>query len=140
MNIDLNKYLKQTSIVFLLMFSLLGNTQEKETPKETLFTSEETEYMDKWFSEVVLEMNLTEVTKEEYYKILLENTTKMAALSAKKNDSISEKELKTTFLKQVEKMNMEMKEVLSEDQYKIHTKVFKLIVWNTYLRKGWKRE
>ena len=79
MNIDLNKYLKQTSIVFLLMFSLLGNTQEKETPKETLFTSEETEYMDKWFSEVVLEMNLTEVTKEEYYKILLENTTKMAA-------------------------------------------------------------
>ena len=140
MNIDLNKYLKQTSIVFLLMFSLLGNTQEKETPKETLFTSEETEYMDKWFSEVVLEMNLTEVTKEEYYKILLENTTKMAALSAKKNDSISEKELKTTFLKQVEKMNMEMKEVLSEDQYRIHTKVFKLIVWNTYLRKGWKRE
>ena len=140
MNIDLNKYLKQTSIVFLLMFSLLGNTQEKETPKETLFTSEETEYMDKWFSEVVLEMNLTEVTKEEYYKILLENTTKMAALSAKKNDSISEKELKTTFLKQVEKMNMEMKEVLSEDQYKIHTKVFKLIVWNTYLRKGWKRD
>ena len=37
-------------------------------------------------------------------------------------------------------MNMEMKEVLSEDQYKIHTKVFKLIVWNTYLRKGWKRD
>jgi len=140
MNIDLSKYLKRTSIVFCLMLSAMGNTQEGEINKETLFTSEETAYMDKWFSEVVLEMDLTEETKGKYYKILLENTSKMAALSTKKKDSTSEKELKTTFLKQVEKMNMEMKEVLSEDQYKIHTKVFKLIVWNTYLRKGWKRD
>ena len=140
MNIDLNKYPKQISIVFFLMLSIVGNTQEKETNNDVLFTTEETAYMNKWFSEVVLEMGLTEETKEKYYTILSKNTSKMSALSTKKNDSISEKELKTTFLNQVESMNMEMKEILSEDQYEIHTKVFKLIVWNTYLRKGWKRD
>ena len=107
MNIDLSKYLKRTSIVFFLMLSVIGNTQEKETYKEKFFTSEETAYMDKWFSEVVLEMNLTEATKGEYYKILLENTSKMASLSTEKNDTSSVKELIANFLRQVEKMNME---------------------------------
>lgn len=147
MNIYLNKYLKRLSILFFLIIAFEGNTQEnnqkteiKKSNTETLFTSEEKNYMDKWFTKVISEMGLTEDVKGKYYKIMLENTSKMSALTSKENDVTSEEELKKSLKRLVNKMNLQMKEILNEEQYKLHLSSFDLVVWNIYLRKGWSKD
>ncbi len=74
------------------------------------------------------------------YDVSFKNEGDILVLEGETDNSISVEELKRGFMSEVEEMNVKMKGILNKDQYKIHSKSFELVVWNTYLRKGWKKE
>lgn len=121
------------------IYSQEKQIEQKENKVDTLYTTEEKNYMQKWLNDEVKKMNLTVNERAEYYRILLDNTTRMSRLNNKENN-FTKKELKQKLTKQVDTMNIQIKNLLNEEQYKIHNKNFDLILWNVYLRNGWTKD
>ncbi|MBV1924140.1 MAG: hypothetical protein KUG68_08940 [Flavobacteriaceae bacterium] len=78
-------------ILALLMLPISNaNAQEKDQVKDTedkikpLFTSKDKDFMQMWFYEQVLEMDLSEIQKEEYYSNLTYHVFKMSKLQLPK--------------------------------------------------------
>ena len=134
------KSMKIALIIFLLLPLGTVNAQEKdnanENEKENLFSSKDKDFLQMWFYEQVLEMNLSEDQKEEYYTNLLYHTYKMSKLELKKY-GYTDEEVKLKFDEQVKKLNSEMKEFLTKEQYEMHVTNFGTIVEKVYSKKNW---
>lgn len=134
-------------IKFLLVLSLLIvspaiavaqiSTKKSDTQKwERLFTDKDRDFLQLWYYEQMLEMDLDEDERYDYLAVLHFYTYKMGHLTHPKYN-YSEAELKQKFDELVAKINVEMKDYLNDKNFNIHQKNFGRIVELIYQKKGW---
>lgn len=119
--------------IFLFSFlnsgaqQLTRKQQERENNKVEIYTSEEKDNLQMWFHEQVKDMNLSNEVDAQYFGILVNYTSSMMRLNDKDKD-YTEEEIKTRFDRLVEKLNNDVKPILTEEQYKMHLENFGRIV------------
>lgn len=123
-------------IIFCLAALLKMNSQEltekqkeRANNKVEIYTSEERDNLQMGFYMRVKAMNLPAKIEDQYYSIVLYYTMKMARLDDKDKE-LPIDEIKVKFEKYVSTMNSEIKEVLSEGQYKMHLENFDKIIYS----------
>ncbi|MBL0682337.1 hypothetical protein [Aquimarina mytili] len=130
-----------TGLLLLVFISAFGQTQEeklqeRQKNKVEIFESNEKDNLQVFVAGEVDKMKLTEDLRDDYYGILLYYTNKMGRIGDK-NKGYTEAEMKTKFDAMVIQLNDEVKEFLTDEQYKIHRESFGKIVTSVYNRKGW---
>ncbi|WP_271764772.1 hypothetical protein [Aquimarina algiphila] len=130
-----------TGLLLFFCISVFSQTQEekqaeREKNKVEIFTSGEKDNLQFFFKEQVDKMKLTEDLRDDYYGIILYYTNKMRRIGDK-NKGYTEAEIKTKFDAMVIKLNDEVKEILTKEQYPMHRESFSKIVTSVYNRKGW---
>lgn len=79
---------------------------------------------------------MSDSLENDYSNIFLNSVAKMARLDDKDKDFTPE-ERKAEFLKLVDKMNIDLKKILNDDQYKLHEINFNDILRSVYRRANW---
>ncbi len=130
-----------TVFALLSFASLNAQTQkekleERQKNKVEIFTSDENDNLQFFVDEQVEKMKLSEDLRDDYYMILGYHTNKMGRLDDK-DAQLSEKEVKNKFQAMIQKLDKDMKEILTEDQFNIHQESFSKIVTSVYNRRGW---
>ena len=112
------------SFISLLNINAQELTQkqlEYEKNKVQIFTVNERDNLLNWFSDRAKLMNLTEAKEDEYINILIFYFVKMGRLDDKdKGNSKEEIIQKLDVL--IKKQDAEIKEILTEEEYKMHLK------------------
>lgn len=116
------KYIILLSIIF--SFSLNTTAQEKTNEKDEyetaiIFSPQDKDYLQLWHFEQVLQMNLDQEGRDNYLSLLNYYTYKMSRLGLKKY-GYTDAERKEKFDGLVNKLNADMKDLLSPSDYKIH--------------------
>lgn len=120
-------------------FSLTAqNTVTETTENVQLFTDKDKDFFQLWYYDQVLKMQLSEQGREDYLALLQYYTYKMTRLGYAKYE-YTDKEQKAKFDSLVDSMEVEMKDLLSATNYKIHTESFKEIEDAVYKKKDWKK-
>lgn len=137
---------KAILIIFLvLVLSIKVTAQETQMDKEKkerkvkIFTNEESDNFQLWFYNETKKMNLSEAAEEEYYRIILHYSFDLNRLNDKDKDYTSD-EMRKEFEKILVKMNSEVKEVLTEENYKVHINNWDIVLKPVYERMGWDME
>ena len=81
-------------------------------------------------------MNLDQNVTDQYYAILYSHTYKMTRLDDK-DQNLTPTERKESLSQINREMNAQLKEILSEENYKSHLDNFNTILKAVYLRAGW---
>jgi hypothetical protein len=102
----------------------------------TIFTPEERANLQLWFYEQTQLMGLTEKTDIEYERIFYTYIYQMSRLNDKDKDYCDE-EMNDLFEQLVDKMNVEMKQLLTKEQYIQHLENFGEITRSVYRRMDW---
>ncbi|TYA54354.1 hypothetical protein [Formosa maritima] len=106
---------------------------------DTVYTVQERANIEQWFYERVNEMHLSNDKREEYDTIVYSNIFEMSRLNDKDKDySIDEIHVKFDAI--VDKMNAELKQILTTEQYINHLENFNEIVRSIYHKYGWEDE
>lgn len=129
--------MRYINLVVLVLLIVSMNVYSQENNEELFYSIEENEYIKDWFSQEVESMQMTDEVKEVYYDVIIKYTSKMDELGDEEENYSSE-DFRVKLSSIVDEMNLNMKEVLTTSQYKIHEKNFKLILWNIKIKKGWK--
>lgn len=103
---------------------------------DTVFTVEERSKIDVWFNNRVNEMNLTDEVREEYDTTVFSYVYEMSRLNDKDNN-YSVDEMHVQFDKIVDRMNADVKQILTKDQYINFLENFGKIARIIYQRFGW---
>lgn len=106
---------------------------------DTLYTFEERANMGSWLNERVNEMKLSNDDREQYDAIVFSRIYDMSRLNDK-DKNYSNEEMRIKFDEIVDKMNMEVKEILSKDQYINHLENFAEIERSVYSKFNWSDE
>ena len=142
------KNFRQYFILFFLfgVISTFGQTkivtkqEKREAAKvDTLYTVEERANIGQWLYERVNEMKLTEDVREEYDAIFFSRIYDLRRLNDKDKD-YNEEEIRNKFDEIVDKMNMEVKAILTTDQYINHLENFAEIERSVYRRLNWDKK
>lgn len=138
--------MKQTMFRLIIFFLLLNTCAFSQIQKldsitdtvkdDDFYSSEEDLYIQNWFEQEMELMEFDEDTKSDYYRIVIKYTREMT-LFGNSNKTLNPEEFEMRLNGIVEKMNMELKPLLSENQMKIHKRNFEIIMWNISIRKGW---
>ncbi|MCX7548573.1 hypothetical protein OS188_11490 [Xanthomarina sp. F1114] len=114
-----------------------GKQMKRQATKvDTVFTVEERSKIDIWFNNRVNEMNLSDEVREEYDTTVFTYVYEMSRLNDKdKNYSVDE--MHVEFDKLVDKMNADVKQILTKDQYINFLENFGKIARIIYQRFGW---
>ncbi|MFL0354604.1 hypothetical protein [Xanthomarina sp. GH4-25] len=103
---------------------------------DTVYTVQERANIEQWFHDRVNEMNLSEDKRNEYDTVVYSSIFQMSRLNdADKNYSIDE--IHTRFDAIVDDMNLELKSILTTEQYINHLENFSQIVRSVYHKYGW---
>lgn len=104
-----------------------------EIPRETInektveiFTSKDKDFMQLWHYDQVLKMDLSEAGRDTYFSVLNTYTYKMSKLGLVKYQ-YTDSERKLEFDKLVDKLDSNMKNILSLGNYIIHCESFNKI-------------
>lgn len=125
------------AIVALCPLGLNAQTNDSaQEPYEQIFTDKDKDFLQLWYYEQVLKMQLNEEQRENYLTFLTYYTYKMSALPRPKY-GYTEAEQKEKFDDLVKQCNAEMKDLLSPENYEIHYESFNTIVEKVYQAKGW---
>lgn len=100
---------------------------EREKNKVEIFTPTERDNLQIWFHKKVDRMNLSEDDREEYFSVLLYYISKMTRLDDKGKD-LTKKEIIKKYNELLTKQNKEVKEILSEDNYKKHIQNWDMLI------------
>jgi hypothetical protein len=109
---------------------------QREKDKVTIFTPEERSNLQLWFYDQTQLMGLTEETNIEYERIFYTYIYQMSRLNDKDKD-YSDEEINDLFEQLVDKMNVEMKQLLTREQYIQHLENFGEIVRRAYRKLNW---
>ncbi len=124
------KIIKLTIISFSLFFiaitevaaqTLTAKQQEYEKNKVQIFTVNERDNLLNWFTERAKSMNLSETKEDKYTGVLIFYFVKMSRLDDKDLGN-SKEEIAQKMDILLKKQDVEIKAILSEDEYKIHQK------------------
>ncbi|WP_109300952.1 hypothetical protein [Aquimarina sp. AU474] len=133
-----------TGLLFMAVLFTFGQTKnqkqlERETNKVEIFTATEKDNLQVFVAEQVDKMKLSENLRDDYYMIVGYHTNKIGRLDDK-DSPLSEKEIQTKFKKMITSLDADVKEILTEDQLKIHKESFEKIIVSVYNRRGWIKE
>lgn len=101
-----------------------------------IFTAKDKDYLQQWHYDQVLKMGLSEKDRDEYFTILNRFTYKMSRLGLSKYHYTST-ERKNKFDELAEKLDAEMKNKLTPDNYAIHQSSFNKIESIVYEKHNW---
>ena len=138
----MNCYKLLMFIIFISFQSALGQTLETEKQRKlqdakvSIFTPEENANIGRWLNIRVDEMEMNDGTRQEYDRIFYSYIYNMSRLNDKDKD-FTHDEVVEKFDEAVIKMNKELKEILSTEQYINHLENFGAIVRNVYNK--WER-
>jgi len=120
------------------MIALGQIAANKSEPKkwERLFTDKDRDFLQLWYYEQMLEMDLNEEGRYDYLAVLEFYTYKMGRLTHPKY-GYTDSEQKQKFDEIVDKLTLEMKGFLSQKNFEVHQKNFGRIVELIYEKKGW---
>ncbi len=126
---------------FICLFCLTSFAQETITESrdhedEQIFTSKDKDYLQYWHYEQVLKMDLSEDERDGYLSHLNYYVFKMSRLGLAKY-GYTETERKEKFDALVVRLNEDMKDFLSPDDYEIHEESFDTIVQIVYEKRDW---
>lgn len=131
--------------ILLNIFLLVGQISVAQQPvveyvnneKEQIFTSKDKDYLQYWHYEQILKMDLTDEGRDGYLSLLNYYTYKMSRLGLARY-GYTDAERKEKFDELVDKLNADMKDLLSPKDYKIHEESFKKIIQIVYDKRNWK--
>ncbi|WP_299439279.1 hypothetical protein [uncultured Aquimarina sp.] len=128
-------------LFLLICITTFGQTQEeklqeRQNNKVEIFTSSEKDNLQVFVAEQVEKMKLSKDLEDDYYMILGYHTNKMGRLDDK-NAKLTEKEMIAQFKQMIKKLDEDMKEILTKEQFEIHKESFSKIVTSVYNRNGW---
>ena len=138
------KFYKQGLVVITLIFSLSSFAQrDRELEKkiierkvDTTFTVEEAAENFLLFYNNMKLMNMDDELENEYSNIVLNTAAKMRRLDDKDKD-YTKAERKDLFEKMLDKLNTDLKNILNDEQFKLHQKNFNVILKRFYERANW---
>ena len=110
--------------------------EEVDPIHQPIFTDKDKDFLQMWYYEQILKMDLDEDGRDNYRTLLTYYTYRMGKLPLPKYE-YSDAEQKKRFDALVVKCNEEMKELLTEANYAIHLKSFTTIVEKVYKAKEW---
>ena len=130
-------YLKYV-LVFAFFISFV-NVQSQELNKKTrvvkLFTPEEKDNLQVWFHEELKKMNFSEEEQDEYLSVTNYYIVKIARLDDK-DQQLTKEEFKKELNIYLNKQNAELIEILTNDQYELHTELYGRFLKAAYKRWG----
>jgi hypothetical protein len=116
------KYLLALTIIFS-SFDVQSQEYDKKTRVVKIFTPEEKDNLQVWFHDEIKNMNFTEEEKDEYISVMTYYIVKIARLDDKDKDYTRE-EFKKELNILVNKQNAELLEILTNEQYALHTDIY----------------
>ncbi|MEW7290289.1 hypothetical protein [Aquimarina sp. 2304DJ70-9] len=133
-----------TGLFLVVFLSAFGQTQkekqqERQNSRVEIFTSGERDNLQAFVAEQVDKMELSEDLRDDYFMIVGYHTNKIARLDDK-DAELTEKEVIAKFHEMLKKLDIDVKEILTEEQFKIHEQSFGKIVTSVYNRRGWSKE
>ncbi len=132
------KIIKLTIIYFsFFLIATTGTTaqtitakqQEYEKNKVQIFTVNERNNLLNWFTEKAKSMSLSEAKEDEYTGVLIFYYVKMSRLDDKDLGN-SKEEIVQKMDMLLKKQDIEIKAILSEDEYKIHQKNYNEFIYS----------
>lgn len=108
----------------------------RENQKVMIFTPEERANLQLWFYDQTQKMRLSEEVNAEYERIFYDHIYEMSRLNDKDN-ALNDKQIRGGFDDIVKKMNIQMKKLLTEEQYVQHLENFGEIVRSAYRKMNW---
>lgn len=129
-----------TVVIVLISIPLSSQTNrqqlDREKEKVMIFTPEERANLQLWFYEQTQKMGLSEEINAEYERIFYDHIYEMSRLNDKDN-ALNDNQIRGSFDDIVKKMNFQMKELLTEEQYVQHLENFGEIVRSAYRKMNW---
>lgn len=129
-----------TVVIVLISIPLSSQTNrqqlDREKEKVMIFTPEERANLQLWFYEQTQKMGLSEEINAEYERIFYDHIYEMSRLNDKDN-ALNDNQIRGGFDDIVKKMNVQMKELLTEEQYVQHLENFGEIVRSAYRKMNW---
>ena len=103
---------------------------------DTVYTVEERARMNRWFYDRVNEMGLSDEVREEYDAIVFSKIYDMSRLNDKDKD-FTDSERQQRFDELVDRMNLQVKAILTTEQYINHLENFAEIERSVYRKFDW---
>ena len=133
------KLLKITLLfTFLIGISTttIAQTNVNEVPEGQIFTPKDKDFLQLWYYDQVLKMDLDEDGRYDYLALLTYYTYKMTRLALPKY-KLNDAQQKEQFDILTQKLDAEMQDFLSPENYAIHKESFTIIVEKVYTQKNW---
>ena len=130
----LKYFLLILSLVFTLP-SLYAQEYTKAERKVQIFTPEEKDNLQMWFHREIYKMEFTEEELDEYYAVIFYYIAKISRLDDL-DKGYTKEEFKVELNKYLKKQEVDLKEMLTEERYKIHTEIFDVFLSSAYERWG----
>jgi hypothetical protein len=125
-------------LVFTLVITFVNVQSQTMTKKEravVIFTPAEKDNLQMWFHQEVNKMNFTEEELDEYYGVIFYYVVRISRLDDL-DKGYSKEEFKEELNKLLEKQNIELQEMLTEERFKIHSEIYDLFLGAAYERWG----
>jgi len=123
-----------TLLMFFICFSISSQTmtekqKEREINKVEIYSSDEKDNTQLWFYNKTNEMNLTKPVRNQYNQIITGTVFEMRRLNDK-DKGYTQDEINSKFDELVEKTNVSVKPILSDEQYEMHLHNFGKLTHN----------
>ena len=122
------------SLVFTLP-NLYAQEYTKAERKVQIFTPEEKDNLQMWFHREIYKLEFTEEELDEYYAVIFYYIAKISRLDDL-DKGYTEEEFKEELNKYLKKQDADLKEMLTEERYNIHTEIFDVFLSTAYKRWG----
>ena len=106
-----------------------------EENKVQIFTYEEKANLQNWFQKEIQRMNLSQEQEASYSSIVTYYVAKIARLDDKDQD-YSKEEFKAKLNEFLAKQDVDLKEILSDEQFAIHKEIYGEFLRSAYKRWG----
>jgi hypothetical protein len=130
----LNYALLILSLVFVLP-SLSAQEYTKAERKVQIFTPEEKDNLQMWFHREIYKMDFTEEELDQYYAVIFYYIAKISRLDDL-DKGYTKEEFKVELNKLLAKQDVDLREMLTEERYKIHVKIYGVFLTAAYERWG----
>jgi hypothetical protein len=132
--IKLKYFLLILSLVFALP-NLYAQEYTKAERKVQIFTPDEKDNLQMWFHKEIYKMDFTEEELDEYYAVIFYYVAKISRLDDL-DKGYTEEEFKVELNKFLVKQDVDLKEMLTEERYNLHTTIYATFLEAAYERWG----
>lgn len=125
-------------LLFIFLFvipNLSAQEYTKAERKVQIFTPEEKDNLQMWFHKEIYKMNFTEEELDQYYAVVFYYIAKISRLDDL-DKGYTKEEFKVELNKLLAKQDADLKEMLTEERYELHTEIYGVFLRAAYDRWG----